>query len=132
MKKIYYFLVKGGEIIFIWSLIFIVSITLQSVVIKGQVNYGDRCYKSFEDDFIKEYKYDGVSLNYGYLKCNTYYLEYTSDNSEKQNLNFLISIAKLLSDNNVDIDVHVIIKNKDSQIMATIVDYQVSYTVSNI
>ena len=52
-------------------------------------------------------------------------------NEEKQNVNFLVSIAKLLSDNKVNIDVHVIIKNNDSQIIATIVDYKVSYTISN-
>lgn len=131
MKKIYYFLVRCGEIIFVWSLIFIISISLQSIVIKRQINYGKRCYQVFNDDFIKEYEYSGITLNYGYTKCNTYYLEYISENEEKQNVNFLVSIAKLLSDNKVNIDVHVIIKNNDSQIIATIVDYKVSYTISN-
>lgn len=132
MKRVYYFFVNCGEVVFIWSLIFIISISLQSVVIRGQINYGERCYQTFNDEFIKNYNYDGITLNYGRINCNTYYLEYSSVLEEKQNLNFLVSISKLLHDYNVDIDTHIIIKNEHMQILATIVNYQVTYTKSNI
>ena len=132
MKKLYYFFVYCGEILFIWSIIFIISISLQSISIKGQVNYGDRCYASFNDNFIKEYDYEGVILTSNKLKCNTYYLEYNSELNEQENLIFLLSLSKLFSDNSININTHLIIKNENYQILATIVDYQVTYTKSII
>lgn len=132
MKKLYYFFVYAGEVLFIWSIIFILSISFQSIVIKGKVEYGERCNQSFNDEFIRLYDYNGITFNRGILKCNTYYLDYNSELNEEENVIFLVSVSKLFKDNNINSDIHVTITNKDFQIMATIVDYQVSYIKSII
>jgi len=132
MKRIYYFLVNCGKVIFVWAVLFIISISFYSLTIKGKVNYGNRCYHNFDDSFIIEYKYDGIEMKNGYLECNTYYLQYNSSLSENENLLFLISLAKLFYDNEVSTNVHVIIKNNNYQVLSTIVDYKVSYTISLI
>lgn len=130
--RIYKFFIKSGQVAFIWVILFVISISLYSITIKGKVNYGDRCYQSINEDVIKSYQYEGVLLNNGYLACNTYYLEYKSELEEKDNVIFLAAVAKLLSDNDITCDMHIIIKCKDYQIIATIVDYNISYTKSLI
>ena len=132
MRKLYYFFVYAGEVIFIWSVIFILSISLQSIVIKGKVEYGGRCYQAFDDVFINTYQYEGVMLNRGGLKCNTYYLEYESTLTEEENLVFLVSISRLFKEHEVNSNIHVTITNDNFQIMSTIVGYKVSYTKSII
>ena len=132
MKKIYYFLVKSGEVLFIWSVLFILSISFYSFTIKGKVNYGDRCYQKLNDDALINYDYDGIILKSGSLECNTLYLEYDSKLNEKENLRFLVSLSKIAHDSNTDVDMHIIIKAEDYQILSSIVDYQVSYIKSVI
>ena len=132
MKKLYYFFVYAGEVLFIWSVIFILSISFQSLVIKGKVEYGKRCYQNFNDEFVRLYEYKDITLERGTLKCNTYYLEYNSELTEEENVIFLVSLSKLFKDNNIDSDIHVTIINNNFQIMSTIVNYQVSYTKSII
>ena len=132
MKKLYYFFVKCGEILFIWSLLVIISISIQSLTIKGEVNYGDRCYQDFDDELIKKYEYEGVIYKEGNLSCNTYYLTYNSNLQEQQNLRFLISLSKLLLDNNIKLNFHVVIQCDEYQMLSTIVDYKVSYVTSKL
>lgn len=132
MKNIYYFLVSSGKVLFIWMVLLVVSVSIHSITIKGKVNYGERCYQSIRGDVIKKYSYDGTNLTHESLDCNTYYLEYTSTLNEKENILFLASLSKLLSDNDIDCNVHVIIKCEDYQLLSTIVDYQISYTKSII
>lgn len=128
MKKLYYFFVNSGKIVFVWTLLLTTSVSLYSLTIKGKVNYGGRCYQNFDDSIIRNMNYKNVKFENGYLACNTYYLEYTSTLSEDNNVIFLVSLSKLLSDNNIDCNIHVVIKNEEYQILSTIVDYQVSYT----
>ena len=130
MRKLYYFFVTGGKVICIWALIFIISITCQSVVIKGKVDYGNRCIQSFDDNFVLEYKYKGTELRSQKLECNTYYLEYQTELDEKQNILFLSTLSKLFYDHGIDCDIHLILIHKNYQMIATIVDYKVSYIVS--
>ena len=132
MKKLYYFFVKSGKILFIWSLLTIISITFQSLTIKGKVNYGGRCYQEINDNFVKEYEYEGIDFISGKLECNTYYLIYNSNLNEEENLKFLVSLSKLFVDNNEDINIHVVIKCEDYQMLSTIVDYKLSYVVSKL
>lgn len=132
MKKLYYFFVKSGEVLFIWSLLVILSITMQSLTIKGKVNYGQRCYQSIDTSFIQKYEYIGVELKSDILECNTYYLTYSSALDENDNLRFLVSLSKLLSDNKIDINMHVTIRCEEYQMLSTIVDYKVSYVTSQI
>ena len=93
MKKLYYFFVYAGEVLFVWSIIFVLSISFQSVVIKGKVEYGERCNQSFNDEFIRLYDYKGITFNHGILKCNTYYLDYNSELNEEENVVFLVSVS---------------------------------------
>lgn len=132
MKRIYYFLVNSGKVLFIWMILSVLSVSLYSFTIKGKVNYGDRCYQFFDQTCIKNYQYEGVELQSSNLECNTYYLSYKSVLEEKENLVFLASLSKLLSDNKINVDVHIIIKCDNYQILSTIVDYQISYVKSLI
>ena len=132
MKKLYYFFVKIGKITFVWALLVIISISINSLTIKGKVNYGERCYQDFDDSIIKTYSYEGVKLNKGVLECNTYYLNYVSLLQEEENLRFLISISKLLIENKIEINMHIFIKCEEYQMIATIVDYKVSYVTSRL
>ena len=132
MKFIYRFIVNVGKVIFIWGFLLVVSISCYSLTIKGKVNYGDRCNEIIDDTFLKEYKYDGVELVDGKLECNTYYVNYISNLDEEANIVFLVSLAKIFYDNNENSDIHVIIESDNYQILSTIVNYQVSYTISFI
>ena len=132
MRKLYYFFVNGGKVICIWAFMFVLSITFQSLVIKGKVDYGNRCTQVFNDEFIVEYEYEGILLKEGKLECNTYYLQYQTQLVEEKNIMFLSSISKLFYDNNVNCNIHIILQNSDYQIIATIVDYKVSYIKSLI
>lgn len=132
MRKLYYFFVNSGKVVFIWLIMLIVSICLYSLSIKGKVNYGNRCYVQFNDDVIANYNYDGIMLESANLQCNTYYLQYSSSLNENENLLFLARITKLLYDEDITINVHVIINTKDYVMISTIVDYKISYTTSNI
>lgn len=132
MKKLYYFFVNCGKVIFIWMIMLLVSVSLNSVVTKGKVNYGNRCYQSFDDNFVRAYQYSGTALNYGKLECNTYYLEYETTLEESENITFLVSLSKLFYDNSINCNIHVILKGEGYQVLSTIVDYQVTYTKSII
>lgn len=132
MKKLYYLFVCLGKIITIWSVMLIISVSGVSISSKGKVNYGDRCTQNFNDGFIKKFKYEGNNLSYDKLECNTYYLEYTSILTEEENIIFLTSISKLFYDNDVDCNLHIIIKSNEYQILSTIVDYKVNYTITLI
>ena len=132
MKKLYYLFVCIGKIITIWTIMLIVSISGVSIVSKGKVNYGDRCNQSFNDEFIKNYEYTGNELNSSVLACNTYYLEYTTVLSEEENVLFLTSLAKLFYDNYINANIHIILRSKEYQILSTIVEYQVNYTITLI
>lgn len=105
----------------------IISISLISLTMKGKVNYGGRCTTKIDENIILNHNYKDIILTSNYLGCNTYYLEYNSDLEEKENIIFLASLSKLLSDNNININMHVIIKNQNYQLIATIVDYNISY-----
>ena len=132
MRKLYYFFVNLGKIIFIWSIMFVISISAQSFTRKGQVDYGGRCYQNFSDEVIKKYSYNGIVLTSGKLQCNTYYLEYTTNLEKEKNIIFLSSLAKLLYDNNIDCNIHVILNGNGYQMLSTIIDNYVSYNISEI
>ena len=128
MKRLYYFFVNAGKVAFLSTLLLVISVSLYSLTIKGKVNYGNRCYVSFDTELIDKYEYNGIRLLSSYLECNTCYLEYSSDLNEENNLLFLASLSKLFRDNDVDSNFHIIIKTNDYQILSTIVNYNISYT----
>ena len=128
MKKIYYFFVNSGKVLFIFSFLFLVAISVNSYTIKGKVNYGNRCYVSMDENIVKKFLYEGVDLVDYYLECNTLYLSYDSKLSENKEIIFLASLSKFLSDNNLECDVQVRVNNKEHLLLATIINYQISYT----
>ena len=132
MKIIYKIFVNGGKFIVISLFLLVISISLTSFTTKGEVIYGGRCNMTLNDQIITTYTHPNLKLTSNYLGCNTYYLEYDSSLKEKDNILFLASLSKLLSDNDIEIDTHVIIKCEEYQLMATIVDYNISYTKSII
>ena len=132
MRKLYYFFVIGGKVLFVWMIMFILSISLYSLSIKGKVNYGNRCRVEMDDEVLARYSHEGIELVTSEIKCNTQYLEYRSLLSEKENSLFLVSLAKLMYDEKITLNVHVIIKCDGYQMISTIVDYNVSYTKSYI
>jgi hypothetical protein len=113
-------------------IITIASISLISVSNKGKVDYGGRCYQSFDDSFVETYGYLGIELKDNKLVCNTYYLEYESVLNERENILFLNSISKLFYDNSIDCNIHIILKTNQFLILSTIIDYKVSYTTTTI
>ena len=132
MKKLYYFFVTGGKVLFIWMIMLILSISLYSLSIKGKVDYGNRCKFEMGDEVLAQYSHERIELIASEIKCNTQYLEYRSLLSEKENSLFLVSLAKLMYDEKITLNVHVIIKCDDYQMISTIVDYNVSYIKSYI
>ena len=132
VKKTYKLLVNLGKIFFIWFLLFIISISINSFTIKGKANYGNRCNNSMNLSIFDNYKYKSINLISRYSECNTTYLEYESELNENDNIVFLVSLSKLLIDKNFNSDIHIIIRCREYQIIATIVDYRVSYIKSLI
>ena len=130
MRKLYYFFITAGKFITIFTFLVLISVCLQSVVLKGKVDYGGRCYQNFNDEFLKDYSYSNIKLSSSNLICNTYYLEYETTLNEKESILFLTSLSKLFYDNNVNCNTHVVLINNNDQyqILSTIVDYKVSYT----
>lgn len=128
MKKIYYFFVNSGKVLFIYSVLFLVAISLNSFAIKGEINYGNRCIANFNKEIIKEFSYEGVELSFYSLECNTYNLRYISRLSEEKEILFLASLSKFLSDKDIKSDIRLSVINDNHLLLASIVNYQISYT----
>ena len=127
MKRLYYFFVMCGKALFVTFILFVISLSLYSLNIKGKVSYGDRCTINFDDEEIVNIEYTDISMTSHYLECNTYYLNYKTSLAEKEIIKFMAYLCTILRDNNITANFHLIIISSEYQYMATIVDYQISY-----
>ena len=132
MKKLYLILVKAGKIFLLTDLLIVMAIVIHSFSIKGKVNYGDRCYVSYDFNTIINYEFEGITLVSNELKCNTFVMFYKSKLDSKSNILFLNDLAKLLYENDIECDVNVTIVSPTHQIIASIVDYKINYVESEI
>ena len=132
MRKLYLLIVKFGKIFFIVDILVITSIIAHSFAIKGNVDYGDRCYINYDFSVVDNYKFNGITLVDSELKCNTYMMNYKSKLDSKSNILFLNDLAKILYENEIDSDVNVTIVSINHQIIASIVDYKINYVESKI
>ena len=132
MKKLYLGIIKIGKIFVLVDLLIIISVVIQSFSIKGKVNYGNRCYISYDFTPVTNYTFEGIELVSSELKCNTFVINYKSVLDNKSNILFLNDLSKVLYENNIESDVNVTIVSINHQIIASIVDYKVNYVESLI
>ena len=129
MKRVF---INIGKIFFVFDVLSIISLILCSVIARGKVDYGGRCYVEYNFEKVKEYSFEGIELIEEELKCNTYVISYKSKLTKEGNILFLNDLAKILYENEIDSDVNVTIVSINHQIIASIVDYKINYVESKI
>jgi hypothetical protein len=129
MKRVF---INIGKIFFVFDVLSIISLILCSVITRGKVDYGGRCYVEYNFEKVKEYSFEGIELIEEELKCNTYVISYKSKLTKEGNILFLNDISRLLYEENIDNDVNINIVSLNHQIIASIVDYKINYVISEI
>ena len=132
ISKTWHFLAKCGLIIFIYCLMFIGSVSLVSITQKGVVNYGNRCNSILNNQAI--YYLDQTEIiAYDYeLNCNTLYLDLSvnDDLSETSIKSLLVRISSYYKEINYSVDTQITIKNSKYLILASLVNYEVSLSIT--
>ena len=132
ISKTWHFLAKCGLIIFIYFLMFIGSVSLVSITQKGVINYGDRCNSILNNHAIN-YLDQAEIIAYDYeLNCNTLYLDLSvnDDLSETTIKSLLVRISSYYKEINYSVDTQITIKNSKYLILASLVNYEVSLSVT--
>lgn len=132
ISKTWHFLAKCGLIIFIYFLMFIGSVSLVSITQKGVINYGDRCNSILNNHAIN-YLDQVEIIAYDYeLNCNTLYLDLSvnDDLSETTIKSLLVRISSYYKEINYSVDTQITIKNSKYLILASLVNYEVSLSVT--
>jgi hypothetical protein len=132
MKKVYHWMASIGKSFLIVDVLVVIAIVFQSFSTKGKVDYGDRCYVLEDFSALDNYEKDGIELLNSSLKCNMYVMNYKSQLDSKGDLLFLSDLSKILFDNSIKADISVSIVSINHQIIASIVDYKVSYVETQI
>ena len=132
MKKVYHWMASIGKSFLIVDVLVVIAIVFQSFSTKGKVDYGDRCYVLEDFSALDNYEKDGIELLNSSLKCNMYVMNYKSQLDSKGDLLFLSDLSKILLDNSIKADISVSIVSINHQIIASIVDYKVSYVETQI
>ena len=132
ISKTWHFLAKCGLIVFIYCLMFIGSVSLVSITQKGVVNYGNRCNSILNNQAI--YYLDQTEIiAYDYeLNCNTLYLDLSvnDDLSETSIKSLLVRISSYYKEINYSVDTQITIKNSKYLILASLVNYEVSLSIT--
>jgi hypothetical protein len=132
MKKVYNWMASIGKSFLIVDVLVVIAIVFQSFSTKGKVDYGDRCYVLEDFSVLDNYEKDGIELLNSSLKCNMYVMNYKSQLDSTGDLLFLSDLSKILFDNSIKADISVSIVSINHQIIASIVDYKVSYVETQI
>ena len=134
LKSIWKFSSKCGLVLFTYTLMFIAAISLFSLVNKGTVYYGNRCNSTINQRAI-EYLNQEEIIAYDYeLNCNTLYLDLNvnDDLNEKQIKTVIIRISNYYKEINFSVDTQIIIKNSKYLILASLVNHEISLSVSTL
>lgn len=134
IKKLWKFLYKGGISFFLLGLMFFSSVSLVSLTQKGKVYYGNRCHSSLDKKTISFLKQEEI-ISYDYeLNCNTLYLDLNVNESTTiENAKALIiRISSYNESINYNIDTQISLKGLDYIILASIVQNEVTMSVSRL
>lgn len=134
ISKTWHFLAKCGLVIFIYFLMFVGSVSLVSLTQKGKVYYGNRCNSILNNQAIEYLKQDEI-IAYDYeLNCNTLYLDLNVDDelNESKIKALLVRIASYYEEINYDIDTQITIKNSKYLVLASLVNYEISLSITSL
>jgi hypothetical protein len=134
LKKTYSFCVNLGKSIFILITLFVLSTVLISVKEKGNIYYGNRCSATLDNRAINFLKKENL-ISYDYeLNCNTLFLELITENncSLENHKALLVRIANYYKEINFDINIQITLKNDNYLVLASIVNYEVMLSTTNI
>ena len=133
-KYIWNFSVKAGLSLFLFTLMFFGAVSLVSITQKGKIYYGNRCDSSLNENAISYLNQDEV-ISYDYeLNCNTLYLDLVLDESVAKDRAkaLLIRISSYYKSINYNVDTQVTLKGNDYLILASIVNNEVSMSVTTL
>lgn len=134
INKTWHFLAKCGLVFFIYFLMFIGSVSLVSLTQKGKVYYGNRCNSVLNSQAIEYLNQDEI-IAYDYeLNCNTLYLDLNVDDelNESKIKALLVRISSYYKEINYDVDTQITIKNSKYLVLASLVNYEVSLSITNL
>ena len=134
LKKLWSFSVKAGLSLFIFTTMFITSVILVSIAQKGEINYGNRCISSFDEQIIS-YLNQKEIISYDYeFKCNTLYLDLTLDEDiTKEGAKvLLISLSSYYDEINYNVDTQITVKGDTYLILATLVNKEITISITTL
>lgn len=132
--KLWRFLVNSGLVLFIYFIMFVGSVSLVSLTQKGVVYYGNRCSSSLDKKAISYLNQEEI-IAYDYdFNCNTLYLDLNviDDLSESKIKALLVRISSYYKSINFDVDTQITIKNSKYIALASLVNYEVSLSISKL
>lgn len=134
LSKTWNFFVKAGFVVLLYVIMFVGAISLFSVVNKDTVYYGNRCTSILDEQAI-DYLNQEEIIAYDYeLNCNTLYLDLNVNESlnDKQITALLVRISNYYKTINFSTDTQISIKNSKYLILASLVNYEVSLSVTKL
>lgn len=134
INAIWRFLYKCGLVVFIYLIMFIGSISLVSLTQKGVIYYGDRCNSLLDNKAIDYLKQEEI-IAYDYvLQCNTLYLDLNVNDelTDKQITALLVRISSYYKEIDFNVDTQITTKNSKYLILASLINHEVSLTVSQL
>ena len=134
IKKIWKFSVKAGLSLFIISAMFVGAVSLVSLTQKGKVYYGNRCHSISNEKILTFLKQEDI-IAYDYeLKCNTLYLDLTlQDFMTSENAKaLLIRLSDYYDTIEYNVDTQITLKGNDYMILASLVNKEVTMSITTL
>lgn len=134
INKTWRILVNCGLVLFIYFIMFIGSVSLVSLTQKGVVYYGSRCSSSLDKKALSYLNQEEI-IAYDYeFECNTLYLDLNviDDLNDNQIKALLVRISTYYKSINFGTDTQITIKNSKYIALASLVNYEVSLSISKL
>lgn len=134
LKKTWKIFTSVGLIILIYTTLFVGAISLFSLANKNTIYYGNRCVSSINEKAI-EYLNQPEIIAYDYsLQCNTLYLDLNVEESlnESSIKAILVRISNYYESINFSTNTHISIKNSKYLILASLINYEISLSVTHL
>jgi len=134
LKKMWNFSAKAGLCLFLLTVMFVGAVSLVSITQKGKVYYGNRCSSKLNEKALSYLKQEEI-ISYDYeLKCNTLYLDLVLDDFvTKENAKaLLVRLSSYYENINYNIDIQITLKNSTYIILASLVNKEVTMSITNL
>lgn len=134
LATLWKFSYKTGFSLLLLSLMFVSAISLVSLTQKGNIYYGNRCNSVINEKALAFLNQEEI-ISYDYeLNCNTLYLDLNLEESVSINnaKALLVRISSYYKSINYNIDTQVTLKGNNYMILASLVEQEITMSITNI